>query len=96
MNVKNNDDSFTVADTNFFLSPYEIHPKAQENIYLVITLKEFAYLNMNIYTVCIHSNRLIEAILLITLNKPIIYKKKKKKKKGRKRRRKFEIIILLL
>ena len=55
--------SFTVDDSNFF-SPYKILPIAQENKYLGF----FSYFIMELYVVCTHSNRLIEAILMSTLN----------------------------
>ena len=34
LNSSNTDGSFTMANSNSFLSPYEILPLAQENIYL--------------------------------------------------------------
>ena len=33
LNGSNTDDSLTMANSNSFLSPYEIHPIAQENKY---------------------------------------------------------------
>ena len=53
-----------MANSNSFLSPYEILPLAQENKYL----GKFSYLIMKLYVVCTHYNRLIEAILMSTLN----------------------------
>ena len=46
----NTDDSFTMANSNSFLSPYEILPTAQENKYLMI----FSYFNVKLYVVCTH------------------------------------------
>ena len=39
-----------MADSNSFLSPYEILSIAQENKYL----KKFSYFIMKLYVVCIH------------------------------------------
>ena len=44
------DGSFTMANSNSFLSPYEILPVAQENKYL----GKFSYFIMKLYVVCIH------------------------------------------
>ena len=60
----NTDGSFTMANSNSFLSPYEILPIAQENKYL----RKFSYFIVNLYVVCTYYNRLIEAILMSTLN----------------------------
>ena len=46
----NTDGSFTMANSNSFLSPYEIHPIAQENKYL----RKFSYLIVKLYVVCTH------------------------------------------
>ena len=46
----NTDGSFTMANLNSFLSPYEILPIAQENKYL----KKFSYFIVNLYVVCTH------------------------------------------
>ena len=46
----NTDGSFTMANSNSFLSPYEILPTAQENKYL----SKFSYFIMKLYVVCIH------------------------------------------
>ena len=40
--------SFTMANSNLFLSPYEILPTAQENKYAGI----FSYFIMKLYVVC--------------------------------------------
>ena len=48
-----------------FFSPYKILPIAQENKYLGIF---FSYFIMELYVVCSHKHRLIEAILMSTLN----------------------------
>ena len=42
------DGSFTMADSNSFLSPYEILPIALENKYL----RKFYYFIMKLYVVC--------------------------------------------
>ena len=44
----NTDGSFTMANSNLFLSPYEILPIAQENKYL----RKFSYFIMKLYDVC--------------------------------------------
>ena len=46
----NTDGSFTTANSNSFLSPYEILPIAQENKYWRI----FSYFIMKLYVVCTH------------------------------------------
>ena len=46
----NTDGSFTMANSNSFLSPYEILPLTQENKYIV----KFSYLIMKLYVVCTH------------------------------------------
>ena len=51
-------------DSNSFFSPYKILPIAQENKYLGI----FFYIIMELYVLCAHWNRLVEAILMSTLN----------------------------
>ena len=50
LNSSNTDDSFTMAYSNSFLSPYEILPIAQENRYLGI----FLYSIMKLYVVSTH------------------------------------------
>ena len=50
LNSSNSDGSFTMANSNSFLSPYEILPMAQENKYL----GKFSYCIMNLYAVCPH------------------------------------------
>ena len=64
LNSSNTDDSFTMANSNSFLRPYEILPLAQENKYL----GKCSYFIMKLYVVCTHKNRLIEAILMSTPN----------------------------
>ena len=44
----NTDGSFTMANSNSFLSPYEILPKAPENKYL----RKFSYFIVKLYVVC--------------------------------------------
>ena len=46
----NTDGSFTMANSNWFLSPYEILPIAQENKYL----SNFSYFIVKLYVVCTH------------------------------------------
>ena len=46
----NTDGSFTMANWNSFLSPYEILPTAQENKYL----GKVSYFIMKLYVVCTH------------------------------------------
>ena len=46
----NIDGSFTMANSNSFLSPYEILPIAQENKYL----RKFSYFIVKMYVVCTH------------------------------------------
>ena len=46
----NTDGSFTMANLNSFLSPYEILPIAQENKYL----RKFSYFIVKLYVVCTH------------------------------------------
>ena len=46
----NTDGSFTMANSNSFLSPYEIRPIAQENKYL----RKFSYFIVKLYVVCTH------------------------------------------
>ena len=50
LNSSNTDGSFTMANSNSFLSPYEILPLAQENKYL----GKFSYFIMKLYVVCAH------------------------------------------
>ena len=50
LDSSNTDGSFTVANSNSFLSPYEILPIAQENKYLGI----FSYFIVKLYVVCTH------------------------------------------
>ena len=74
LNGSNADGSFTVDDSNTFYSPYKILPIAQENKYLGI----FSYFIMELYVVCTHWNRLIEAILMSTLNMQSLCRKPKR------------------
>ena len=50
LNSSNTDGSFTMANSNSFLSLYEILPIAQENKYL----RNFSYFIMKLYIVCTH------------------------------------------
>ena len=50
LNSSNTDGSFTMANSNSFLSPYEILPLAQENKYL----GKFSYFIMKLYVLCTH------------------------------------------
>ena len=46
----NTDGSFTMANSNSFLSPFEILPMAKENKYL----RNFFYFIVKLYVVCTH------------------------------------------
>ena len=74
LNGSNPDGSFTVDDSNSFLSPYELLPIAQENKYL----REFSYFIVELYVVCTHKNRLIEAIVMSTFNIQSLCRKSKR------------------
>ena len=50
LNSSNTDGSFTMANSNLFLSLYEILLLAQENKYL----GKFSYFIMKLYVVCTH------------------------------------------
>ena len=50
LDSSNTDGSFTMANSNSFLSPYEVLPIAQENKYL----GKFSYFIVNLYVVCTH------------------------------------------
>ena len=50
LNGSNTDGSFTMANSNSFLSPNEILPIAQENKYL----GKFSYFIVKLYVVCTH------------------------------------------
>ena len=50
LNGSNTDGSFTIANSNHFLSPYEILPIAQENKYL----GKFSSFIINLYVECTH------------------------------------------
>ena len=49
-NSSNTDGSFIMANSNSFLSPYEILPLAQENKHL----GKFSYFIKKLYIVCTH------------------------------------------
>ena len=65
----NTDGSFTMADSNSFLSPYAIHPIAQENL----TFRNISSWNFMCVLIRIASI-LIEVILMNILNQ-VVYKK---------------------
>ena len=73
LNGSNPDGSFTLDDSNSFFSPYKILPIAQENKFLGI----FSYFMMELYVACTQ-NRLIEAILMSTLNIQLLCRKSKR------------------
>ena len=50
LDSSNTDGSFTMANSNSFLSPYGIFPIAQENKYL----GKFSYFMVKLYGVCTH------------------------------------------
>ena len=50
LNSSNIDGLFTMANSNSFLSPFEILPIAQENKYL----EKLSYFIMEFYAVCTH------------------------------------------
>ena len=50
LDSSNTDGSFTMANSNSFLIPYEVLPIAQENKYL----GKFSYFIVKLYVVCIH------------------------------------------
>ena len=75
LNGSNTDGSFTVDDSNSFFSPYKVLPIVQENKYLGFF---FSYFIMEFYVVCTHLNRLIEAILIGTLNIQSLCRKSKR------------------
>ena len=50
LDSSNTDGSFTMANSNSFLSPYEVLPLAQENKYL----GKFSYFIVKLYVVCTH------------------------------------------
>ena len=50
LNNLKTDGSFTVANSNSFLSPYEVLTIARENKYL----GKFSYFIMKLYAVCTH------------------------------------------
>ena len=50
LDSSNYDGSFTMANSNSFLSPYEMLPLAQENKYF----GKFSYFIMKLYVVCTH------------------------------------------
>ena len=60
-----------MANSNLFLSPYEIYQIDQENKYL----RKLSYLIMKLYVVCTHLNRLFEVILMSTFNIQLLYRR---------------------
>ena len=74
LNCSNRDGLFTMADSNSFLSPFEILPISPENKYL----RKFSYFIMKLYVVCTHKNCLIEVILMSTLNIPLLFRRLKR------------------
>ena len=74
LNSSNTGGSFTMANSNSFLSPYEILPTAQENKYL----RKISYFIMKLYVVCTHKNRHIGAILMSTHNMKLLSRRSKK------------------
>ena len=76
-NGSNTDGSTTMDNSNWFLSPYEILLLAQENKYL----RKFSYFIMKLYVVWTHKNRLVEAILMSTLNIKLLCRKSKRFRK---------------
>ena len=50
LDISNTDGSFTMANSNSFLSPYEVLPIAQENKYL----EKFSYFIVQLYVVFTH------------------------------------------
>ena len=73
-NGSNTDGSFTMANSNSFLNPYEILPIAHNTQ----ILREIFLFYHEIYVLCTHKNRLIEAILMSTINVQLICRKSKK------------------
>ena len=74
LSTSNTDGSFTMANSNSFLSPYEILPIAQENKYL----RKLTYYIIKLYVVCTHKNRLVKAILMSAHNIPLLSRSSKK------------------
>ena len=74
LNSSNTDGSFTMANSNSFLSPYEILLTAEENKYL----GKFSHFITILYVVCTHQNHLIKAILMSTLNIQLLCRKSKR------------------
>ena len=66
------DESFTGADSNSFLSLWEIIPSSRKQIFREI-LEEFLYFIMKLNVSCTHYNRLIEASLMSELHIPLFY-----------------------
>ena len=73
LSSSNTDGSFTMADSNSFLSPYKILSIVQEDKYL----GRISYFIKKLYVACTHRNRLIEAILMSTNNIQILCRKLK-------------------
>ena len=74
LNSSNSDGSFTVDDSNSFFSPYKLLPPIAQEKYVMI----FSYFIIELYVVCTHKNRLIEAILMSTLNIQSLCRKSKR------------------
>ena len=64
LNGSNTDGSFTLDDSNSFQSLQNPSNSSRKQIFWDF----FPYFIMELYVVCIHKNRLIEAILMSTLN----------------------------
>ena len=77
LDSSNTDGSFTMANSNSFLSTYEVLPIAQENKYL----GKLSYFIVKLY-LCVLIRT--EAILMSTLNIQLLCRKSKKKKKKKK------------
>ena len=79
LNSSHTDGSFTMANSNSFLSPYEILPIAEENKYLVVFFYFFFFFSFYLYVVCTHKYRLIKVILLRTRNISLYHCKEDRK-----------------
>ena len=73
LNGSNTDGSFTVDESNTFFNPCKVLQIPQENKYLGF----FSYFIMELYVVCTHLNRFIEAILMSKLNIQSLCRKSK-------------------
>ena len=74
LNSSNTDGSLTMADSNYFLSPYKILPTILEKKYL----RKFFLFIIRLSVVYTHKNRLFEAILINTPNLPLLYRRPKR------------------